>query len=82
MLVFVELAPGAPVQESFDLGIDGWGFLPGCTFTMNSVPVEVVHWYSAVRVAVRVPAGTNFTRPITLTVQNPDGTSDTRTDLF
>ena len=82
VLALVELSPVSPFQPGGTLTIDGWGLLPGCTFTINGVPAEVVRWYSPLRVEVRVPTEVSAAPPVVITVQNPDGESDTRTDLI
>lgn len=82
VLAFVEASTSTPFRPGGTLTIDGWGLLPGCTFTINGLPAEVVHWYSPLRVEVRVPPEVSAIPPIAITVQNPDGESDTRTDLI
>ncbi|HNN96267.1 MAG TPA: IPT/TIG domain-containing protein [Pseudomonadota bacterium] len=82
VLAFVEVSIFTPFQPGGTLTIDGWGFLPGCTFTINGVAAEVVRWHSPLRVEVRVPAAVSAIPPISINVQNPDGESDTRTDLI
>lgn len=81
-LAFVELTAASQLQPGGTLTIDGWGLLPGCTFTINGVAAEVVRWHSPLRVEVRVPAAVSAIPPISINVQNPDGESDTRTDLI
>lgn len=82
VLALVELSAVSKFQPGGALTIDGWGLLPGCTFTINGVPAEVVRWYSSLRVELRVPVEISAVPPIAITVQNPDGESDTRTDLI
>lgn len=82
VLAFVEVSTSTPFQPGGTLTIDGWGLLPGCMFTINGLPAEVAHWYSPLRVEVRVSAEISAVPPIAITVQNPDGESDTRTDLI
>lgn len=81
VLAFVEVSLFTPFQPGRTLTIGGWGLLPGCRFTINGLPAEVVRWYSPLRVEVRVPSEISAVPPIAITVQNPDGISDTRTDL-
>ncbi len=75
-LFYVDQTSGLPAQAGRTLIIDGWGLLPDCTFTMNSVPAEVVKWHSLLQVEVNVPATINLMAPVLVTVRNPDGASD------
>lgn len=59
----------------------GWGFSPEAAISIGGQSVTDKQWLSPVEMVVRIPNAV-AAGPLEVTVQNPDGTRDFRTDLL
>lgn len=76
----LSLAVPSAVTGGRFITLYGWGFSPTAQVTFGSQRAAAVQWLSSVEMVVTVPQGLPL-GPVTLTVQNPGGLSDARSDL-
>jgi len=76
----LSLAVPAKVTAGRVTTLYGWGFSPSAAVTVGGQLSPSVQWMSSAELVVTVPQGLPL-GPVTVTVTNPGGASDSRTDL-
>lgn len=76
---------GNPAGNPATVRVLGWGFQPKITASFGGIPAAAVRWKSVSELEADLPSqkGTPFPLgPLSLSLVNPDGSSDSRADLL